>query len=270
MKKLVLITISLFYFTTASFNIYSQQISAKAKGHFNKGLSAFKKERYEDALKEFEQAKLLVENWPEVYYQLGLTYEKLGMYDDAISSLNSYIRLSKPEVQSEIQSLMDTILNKWAEAGELRWIFQEYNLLPNHWSVVEDSRPGGGVCSPSSGNGYREVSNNKYEIKIFQGAGYDEIWSWVPIKFKDNFFEYTYTYYQCVLLTPEEARKELGMQAKCPWVINVKGEIIKGEPPVIKFTCDCEPQMVKLSKKKLSRSLVIKKTGFQPSPLKTP
>jgi len=95
MKKLVLITISLFYFTTASFNIYSQQISAKAKGHFNKGLSAFKKERYEDALKEFEQAKLLVENWPEVYYQLGLTYEKLGMYDDAISSLNSYIRLSK-------------------------------------------------------------------------------------------------------------------------------------------------------------------------------
>jgi len=268
MNRVAIVFLLFFGLINFAFNLYSQQISSKAKGHFNKGLSAFKKEKYEDALKEFEQAKSLAENWTEVYYQLGLTYEKLGMYNNAIDSLTTYLIRAKPENFEEIKQFMDDISKKEAEAYKKREIFYDYNLLPNHWTVIEDSDPRS-MCLPSSGNGYRKVGDDKYEVRVYQGVGYgfEPLFEWVPIRFRDDFFEYTFTYYQCILVSAEDARKDLGMQPKCPWVINVKGEIIQGEPPIIKFTCNCEAQTVKPSKKKLTRILTIKETGFKPSPL---
>lgn len=115
------------------------------------------------------------------------------------------------------------------------------------------------MVSQGIGHGYRQVGKDRYEIKVFQGAGYEEIWSWVPIKFEDNFFEYTYTYYQCPTLSPAEAANELGMKPNCPWEINVKGEIIKDTPPRIRFYIEGKPQIVMPTAQKVNRTITVQR-----------
>lgn len=125
--------------------------------------------------------------------------------------------------------------------------------------MFNNSKPDGGIASQGIGPGYRQVGKDRYEIKVFQGAGYEEIWSWVPIRFEDSFFEYSYTYYQCPTLTPAEAKNELGMKSNCPWEINVKGEVIKEAPPRIRFYIEDKPQMDRSTAYKINRTITVQR-----------
>jgi len=49
---------------------------------------------YEDAVREFEKAKALAPDWPDVYYNLGMIFEKTGDYEGAINNLKTYLRLA--------------------------------------------------------------------------------------------------------------------------------------------------------------------------------
>lgn len=145
------------------------------------------------------------------------------------------------------------------QGASYQLIFFEYCQNPKNWSVLEDSNPSGGIITDGTGRGYRQVGKDRYEIKVFQGAGYEEIWSWVPIRFEDSFFEYSYTYYQCPTLTPVEAKNELGMKPNCPWEINVKGEIIIEAPARIRFYIEGRPQTVRPTAYKVNRTVTVQK-----------
>ncbi len=155
-------------------------------------------------------------------------------------------------------------MNAILEIEKKRQIFVDYHLFPKQWSEVE--RTVEGICGDAGIKGFREVGKNLYEIMVFQGVTErNDIMSWVPVVFRDGFFQYTFYYYQCPDLTPQEAR-ELGMMPNCPWQINVKGEIITGEPPMIKFTGSCEPKTLRTKQRKeFTRAIV--KMRSQPTSL---
>lgn len=68
------------------------------KEHFSQGVMKFMGSSTRDDFKEasgfFERAKILSPEWADVYYNLGLLYEKLDYYDKAASNLQSYLELS--------------------------------------------------------------------------------------------------------------------------------------------------------------------------------
>lgn len=75
-----------------------QDVSEEARRHFDRGMAAIEMAKspadIETAIKEFEQAKKLAPDWPEVYYNLGLVQEKAGKFADAAANLKQYIRLA--------------------------------------------------------------------------------------------------------------------------------------------------------------------------------
>ena len=69
-----------------------QTIPEEAQRHFSRGIAAAEGAKsaadYADAVREFEAAKRLAPNWPDVHYNLRLLYEQVGQDDDAIRSLH--------------------------------------------------------------------------------------------------------------------------------------------------------------------------------------
>ncbi len=74
----------------ASTNTYPQppEKSAKEKGAelINKGNELLRQNRYDEALKAYEEAKILLPEDEDVYYNLGIVLSRLGRTDDAISA----------------------------------------------------------------------------------------------------------------------------------------------------------------------------------------
>jgi tetratricopeptide (TPR) repeat protein len=73
-------------------------VSDEATRHFNRGLAAVEMAQsaddYAAAIEEFQRARALAPDWPEVYYNLGLVQEKAGRYRDAAASLRRYLQLA--------------------------------------------------------------------------------------------------------------------------------------------------------------------------------
>jgi tetratricopeptide (TPR) repeat protein len=73
-------------------------VSEEAQRHFDRGVAAVEMAKSPDdyaiSIKEFEQAKRLAPDWPDVYYNLGMVQEKAEKYSDAITSLKQYLRLA--------------------------------------------------------------------------------------------------------------------------------------------------------------------------------
>lgn len=79
-------------------SVNAQTIPEDARRHMARGQTAVEMAKstadYEDASREFEQAKKLAPAWPDVYYNLGLILEKTGNYDEAILNLRTYLQLA--------------------------------------------------------------------------------------------------------------------------------------------------------------------------------
>ena len=80
-----------------------------ARAHFLTGQSYFDQERFEDALKEFEEAYRL-SGRAGFHYNIGVCHEKLGRPDVAIASFRRYLREDpatpdRPVVEARIASL---------------------------------------------------------------------------------------------------------------------------------------------------------------------
>ena len=156
MKNLVLK--SIFFLITLIFvssGIFAQDIPEEAQKHLAREKAAVEiakaPEDYKPAITEFKQAIQIAPTWGEPHYQLGLTYEKMEKYADAIASLKKYVELA-PDAEnvSEVKSLIykleykaeqvptvsDIIdilvdLRGWEITGEHLW------FLPPKWMGFE-------------------------------------------------------------------------------------------------------------------------------------
>ncbi len=80
-------------------SIYNKLYSFNIKGfdyYYNNGVNAYKKTKYEKALKYFYKALEQKQIKPQVYYNLALTLQHLKDYDNAIKNYNTFLQL-KPD-----------------------------------------------------------------------------------------------------------------------------------------------------------------------------
>src|SRR4051812_8397813 len=87
-----------------------------ARAHFMAGSAYYEQANYSDAAKEFNEAHRLSQR-PDLLYNIALAYERLERWDEAIASLNRYLR-DKPDAQdrSLIQTRIEN-LEKRRDAG---------------------------------------------------------------------------------------------------------------------------------------------------------
>jgi tetratricopeptide (TPR) repeat protein len=135
--KIIILTfqVTLFLFVSSS-AIFGQDSDLKnAQKHFDRGNaaveSAVTKEDLEDAVKEFEKAKSFAMDWADVYYNLGIVYDKLDRYKEAIENLQHYLRLSpNAEDTEEVETMINKIEYKNEKASEKQ---NKYKDLVGTW-----------------------------------------------------------------------------------------------------------------------------------------
>lgn len=137
-----------------SLALAAEPISEDARRFFTRGLAAVESARsladYAAAAREMEQARELAPQWPDVYYNLGLLYEKTGNYDRAIERLRECLRLapSSPDAARMQESVyrLEYLRDRNNLEGIWKTSEHESNLtcnLPSYrvWrSLMRDSR----------------------------------------------------------------------------------------------------------------------------------
>jgi tetratricopeptide (TPR) repeat protein len=86
----------------------------RARFHFMAGRAYYDDARYDDAAREFEEAYRLTRH-PDVLYNLGLTYERMGRSRDAVVHYRQY--LDEAPDGPERAQIVDRIRRLEAEAG---------------------------------------------------------------------------------------------------------------------------------------------------------
>ena len=134
-KKSIAIKLNIILALCAA-SIFAQNSDLKnAKKHFDRGVAAVESaksaEDFEDAAKEFETAKSLAKDWPDVYYNLGIVYDNLEKYDDALVNLKYYLQL-KPTAEDadEVETMINKIEYKKDKANEKE---NKFNLVVGTW-----------------------------------------------------------------------------------------------------------------------------------------
>ena len=105
LKHLPSLSVVLLVLLGTGSSVFSQTISEEAQRHFSRGIAAAEMAHstagYEDAIREFEKAKALAPNWPDVFYNLGLLLERTGDYDGAIQNFQKYLRLAPASADAD-------------------------------------------------------------------------------------------------------------------------------------------------------------------------
>lgn len=136
MKKIILTFQVTLFLLVSSSAIFGQDSDLKnAQKHFDRGNaaveSAVTKEDLEDAVKEFEEARSLASGWADVYYNLGMVYEKLERYKEAVENLKHYIQLA-PDAEdvNEVETMINKIEYKKEKATEKE---NKFNVVVGTW-----------------------------------------------------------------------------------------------------------------------------------------
>jgi tetratricopeptide (TPR) repeat protein len=134
----------------------AEPISEDARRFFTRGLAAVETARsladYTAAAREMEQARGLAPQWPDVYYNLGLLYEKTGNYDRAIENLREYLRLapSSPDAARVQESLY-----------KLEYL-RDRNNLEGIWKTSEHESDL--TCNPASYRVWRSLMRDSRHV----------------------------------------------------------------------------------------------------------
>jgi tetratricopeptide (TPR) repeat protein len=89
---------------------------------YERGTKNYNRAQYEEALADFTEAASLYAS-PDFQYNIGLCYEKLGKYDDAIRAFSTYLRAKpdaddRPNVENRIQMLQQELERREREAED--------------------------------------------------------------------------------------------------------------------------------------------------------
>jgi tetratricopeptide (TPR) repeat protein len=95
---------------------------ARAMAAYERGTKNYNRAQYEEALADFTEAASLYAS-PDFQYNIGLCYEKLGKYDDAIRAFSTYLRAKpdaddRPNVENRIQMLQQELERREREAED--------------------------------------------------------------------------------------------------------------------------------------------------------
>jgi len=127
--------------------VNARAVSEDARRHMARGQAAVEMAKspveLEDAIKEFQEAARLEPNWPDPYYNLGLTQEKAGKLREAAASFKKYLQLApnvpdaakiqeqiykleyKAEQVLSIPEIIDVLVSfwpsEWQKEGECRY-----------------------------------------------------------------------------------------------------------------------------------------------------
>lgn len=134
----------------------AEPISEDARRFFTRGLAAAETARsvadYADAAREMEQARELAPQWSDVYYNLGLLYEKTDNYDRAIENLREYLRLA-PSSQ-DAAKVQESVY-------KLEYL-RDRNNLEGTWETAE--RESDLTCNPASYRVWRSLMRDSRHV----------------------------------------------------------------------------------------------------------
>jgi tetratricopeptide (TPR) repeat protein len=94
----------------------------RAMAAYERGTKNYNRAQYEEALADFTEAASLYAS-PDFQYNIGLCYEKLGEYDEAIRAFSTYLRAKpnaedRPNVENRIQMLRQALEQREREAED--------------------------------------------------------------------------------------------------------------------------------------------------------
>lgn len=94
----ILVIAACLFLSQRGIAVAEQAVSEEAHRYFTRGLAAVEMARsisdFEAAAREMENAKRAAPQWPDVYYNLGLIYEKTGNYQAAIDNMHAYLEIA--------------------------------------------------------------------------------------------------------------------------------------------------------------------------------
>jgi len=107
----------------AAMAVFGQKISDEARRYFDRAIAAVEMAKtpadYEKAVAEFEKAKSLAPDWPDVYYNLGFIQDKAGMYSEAMENLRKYLLLAPDAKDAEaVRTLINKLDYKKEQIGD--------------------------------------------------------------------------------------------------------------------------------------------------------
>lgn len=204
MKKIIILCLVIISITIAQ--AFAQpQIPDEAQKHFNRGLAATEMaksiEDFKEAIKEFEQAKKLAPNWPDVYYNLGLLYEKVKDYHNALYNLEMYqtfLPIPLPPETVELRQKISDLSDKIEKINESERRDAAIKIMSNSdviWVNISDD------FTPLKKEEFR-LSDFGVEVEVVHYTRMNE-WAkkkipppipgtFVPVRFDGNHFYYEY------------------------------------------------------------------------------
>lgn len=173
-------------------------VSEEARRHIDRGQAAIEMAKtpadLEDAVREFQKAAELAPSWPDPYYNLGMVYEKIGTYDQAIRNLNRYLELSPTASDAgQVRSLINKLEYKMEKAEKER---MDPNNLVGVWAP--DDANGGVFERFEIRNNNRIVEGGLRQYEFTEERGLSCRPWFVPIQWDGSLLVIAHTrYYYC-------------------------------------------------------------------------
>lgn len=100
-----------------------------AKKHFDRGSAAAENaeslEDFNEAINEFESARLYAPEWADIHYNLGILYDKIEKYQEAIIYLRYYLSLEpNADDADEVQTMINKIEYKMEKAADKQNMYE--------------------------------------------------------------------------------------------------------------------------------------------------
>jgi hypothetical protein len=129
----------------------------ESKKHFDGGVELFKKEKFRDALDEFDKAYSLRPHW-NILYNIGLCHLKLGENAKALMTLLKFMEKGGEKIQPKTVTVVESFIQDlMADVGIIRF---EGNLT--NAEVVVDGEP----CPDAALNMYIYVDPGKRYVRV--------------------------------------------------------------------------------------------------------
>ena len=136
----------------------NEQRTIESKKQFEQGVIHTKSGKYEEAIKHYQQAISLKEDFTEAYHELGYAYYKLNKYEDAVAASKQAIALNPKNADTHHNlGLAYGSLGQWQEAIKA---FQQAIAIKSNYAVAYYDL----------GVAYKKVLEDESAIAAFQEA----------------------------------------------------------------------------------------------------